>query len=94
MQTFSSLLRACTGVLMLPLSVNMLRPLDCSTAWLATGLQCWRGAHLGLIAISFAIFAAFSLIVLSCACELLIILILLPLNVCMCCACGRFFVRS
>ena len=50
---------------MIPLAVNILRPLDCTSTWLATGLTCWSGAHLGLVAAGVAIFAVFALITLA-----------------------------
>ena len=65
LQAIRAVFRLITGAAMIPLLVNIARPLDCSGEWLSTGIQCGSGAHLGLVAASVTLFLVTSIMLIG-----------------------------
>ena len=62
---YRSLVRLCTGALMIPLFTNLARPLDCGRTWLASGLTCFAGGHAAVVSLSMAMYALVGALVLA-----------------------------
>ena len=70
--------RFIMSMLLFPLMVNMMRPLSCDGTWLATGWQCYQGAHLAtllltiaflLLSLPLGVFSTYLHEILRCGCE-------------------------